>query len=229
MNYEKKYKEALERARNVYKGLVGTADLVAMADLEEVFPELKESEDERIRTFLHHTFTAQYLCKDKSGTWHREPVINILTWLEKQGESDETKAKTFLINKGYPIDANGTFPTYEELYNIIIEGLEHQGEKPINNTDEQKPAEWSEEDEKMRNNLIRLLIRLSANTQTNSTTPNYSYPNEIDWLNSLKQRYTWRPSDEQIRTLEYYMHTLRATENKEVLFGLYEDLKKLTE
>lgn len=49
-------------------------------------------------------------------------------WLEKQGESDETKAKMFLINKGYPIDANGTFPTYEELYDIIREGLENQYE-----------------------------------------------------------------------------------------------------
>ena len=51
--------------------------------------------------------------------------------LEKQsGEIDEDLiAKKFLINKGYPIDANGTFPTYEELYNIIREGLEHQGEQ----------------------------------------------------------------------------------------------------
>ena len=32
-------------------------------------------------------------------------------------------------NKGYPIDANGTFPTYEEMYNIIREGLEKQGDK----------------------------------------------------------------------------------------------------
>lgn len=52
-----------------------------------------------------------------------------LTPIEKQGESDETKAKMFLINKGYPIDTNGVFPTYEEMYNIIREGLEKQGEQ----------------------------------------------------------------------------------------------------
>lgn len=37
----------------------------------------------------------------------------------------------------------------------------------------------------------------------------------------------WRPSDEQIKTLEYYMHSLICTKHKEVLFGLYEQLKKL--
>jgi len=49
--------------------------------------------------------------------------------LEKQGESDETKAKRYLINKGYPVDANGIFPTYEETYNIIKDGIEKQGER----------------------------------------------------------------------------------------------------
>ena len=28
------------------------------------------------------------------------------------------------------------------------------------------------------------------------------------WFESLKERYTWKPSEEQMNTLEYYMHTL---------------------
>ena len=54
--------------------------------LEEIYNNVVENKDERIRTFLHHTFTAQYLCKNKLGKWHGEPVVNILDWLEKQGE-----------------------------------------------------------------------------------------------------------------------------------------------
>ena len=50
-----------------------------------------------------------------------------------------------------------------------------------------------------------------------------------NWLKSLKDKYTWKPSEEQMNTLEYYMHTLVCNEHKEVLFGLYEDLKKLRE
>ena len=84
MDYEQKYKEALERA----KGVIEQNPLMEYQKkgIEYIFPELKESEDERIRTFLHHTFTAQYLCKDKLGKWHGEPVANILAWLEKQCE-----------------------------------------------------------------------------------------------------------------------------------------------
>ena len=52
-----------------------------------------------------------------------------VAWLENQCEFDETKAKMFLINKGYPIDANGMFPTYEEMYNIIKDRLEKQEEE----------------------------------------------------------------------------------------------------
>ena len=51
--------------------------------IEEIFPELKESGDERIRKFLHYTFTVQYLAKDGLGKWHGEPVSNILAWIEK--------------------------------------------------------------------------------------------------------------------------------------------------
>lgn len=39
-----------------------------------------------------------------------------------------------------------------------------------------------------------------------------------DWFESLKERYTWKPSEEQMNTLEYYMHTLICNEHKEVLF-----------
>ena len=73
----------------------------------------------------------------------------------KQGESDETKAKMFLINKGYPIDTNGRVPTYEEMYNIIKEAIEKENNEKLEERldkmieadlswlkkqDEQKPA-----------------------------------------------------------------------------------------
>ena len=75
----KNFDEALSRAKGFYERFPEQRVF-----LEKIFPDLKESNDERIRTFLHHTFTAQYLCKDKLGKWHGEPVANILAWLEKQ-------------------------------------------------------------------------------------------------------------------------------------------------
>lgn len=91
----------------------------------------------------------------------------------------------------------------------------------------QPKKEWSEEDEKMIESLIESLTRISANTRTDSTSPNYSFYKEIDWLKSLRPQNRWKPSEEQIRCLWHY-----ADQNDyegTVLTSLYKDLKKLKE
>ena len=106
-----KQEERLEEAKELYK--------TANADQRYVL----ESEDERIRedvlAFIRRE--GQHIDKYK---WHKW-----IAWLENQ--ADETKAKMFLISKGYPIDANGMFPTYEEMYNIIKEGIEKQNNEEL--------------------------------------------------------------------------------------------------
>lgn len=120
----------------------------------------------------------------------------------------------------------------------MIAWLEKKGEQKIKTTEEslgidsdtynkivdeciygeQKPASWSKDDEKQARQIER--IAHYGCTQK-------SQKKIADWLESLKERYTWKPSDEQMNTLEYYMHNLICNEHKEVLFGLYADLKKL--
>lgn len=127
MNYEQKYKEALEKARQL---CAYPTTKPFISDLQDLFPELKEeSENEKvirdIKVVLECSATKFFKEEGKMPIWYDRAVA----WLEKQGESDETKAKEFLINKGYPIDTNDAFPTYEEMYNIIREGLEQQSEQ----------------------------------------------------------------------------------------------------
>ena len=47
---------------------------------------------------------------------------------------------------------------------------------------------WNKEDERILNSLISSLVRIGANTRTDSTSINYTFPREINWLKSLKQR-----------------------------------------
>lgn len=79
MNYEKKYKEALERARQFSEHPLqeDSSNIV-----EYIFPELQESKDERIRKEIIETFKIL-------GDGKIPVDINyadIFTWLEKQGE-----------------------------------------------------------------------------------------------------------------------------------------------
>ena len=90
---------------------------------------------------------------------------------------------------------------------------------------EQKPSEWSEEDELRINSSIEHL------QSTIDKIPKCYIPKEIvadiDWLKSLKQRYTWKPSEEQMDALN--SARWNAPFNIEILDSLYNDLKKLTE
>jgi len=73
MDYEKKYKNALEWARRVMSGKIG----FIRKDVEEVFPELKESDDEKIRKEI---ISALKFANVK-GVYDKH-----IAWLEKQGE-----------------------------------------------------------------------------------------------------------------------------------------------
>ena len=78
MDYKKKYEEALERAKKYYN-----RELYAECNgslVEDIFPELKESEDERIRKAIIEFFQLQ----EDNTTYSFIPKKDILAWLEKQ-------------------------------------------------------------------------------------------------------------------------------------------------
>ena len=80
---------------------------------------------------------------------------------------------------------------------------------------EQKPA-WSEEDEKMVNDIIAAIDTLY-------------YHGMVNWLKSLKTRVgyvdKWEPSDEQLKILSIYAD--QNNSRGSVLTSLLDDLKKL--
>ena len=78
--YEKKYNEALKRARELVAKWTGKNKDFYIGDYSYIFPELRESEDERVIRTLY------YLVRDHdwlNGATKGEA----LTWLEKQKES----------------------------------------------------------------------------------------------------------------------------------------------
>jgi len=81
MNYEKKYKEALEKAKEVYnrKDATDGGKLI----LESMFPELKESEDDRIRKELLDYLNERRIIEKLTDTRVKKEWI---AWLENRGE-----------------------------------------------------------------------------------------------------------------------------------------------
>ena len=110
MNYEKAYKEALERARKLYHAAKVLEYEQDIKDYEEIFPELRESEDERLRK------TTIAFLKDFAEQGY-ENAVECIDWLEKQGEPTD---------KGEISDGYHTFNElyyYRMLYNAAFFNL----------------------------------------------------------------------------------------------------------
>ena len=86
MDYEKKYKEAIKKAEEIIKYYKErNRDEAAIEDLKGIFPELKESEDERIRKALKEYFINSFQNNGVAAILGVH-IKDILAWLEKQGE-----------------------------------------------------------------------------------------------------------------------------------------------
>ena len=107
--YEKKYKEALEIAQKLYQDCPnGKNDrLYHTTDLEKMFPELRESEDEKIRKELiehvkdqQSSFISAPDCRDKYEEEENNKYNSWLAWLEKQGSPKSAPMQNGIIING---------------------------------------------------------------------------------------------------------------------------------
>ncbi len=87
MDYEQMYKEALERAKEVYH-----RGYYVSGDIEHIFPELKESEDERIKKHIINVLEDCWqTCKNIDYDSSR--IQEDIAWLEKQKPVDNVEPK----------------------------------------------------------------------------------------------------------------------------------------
>ena len=145
-----------------------------------------------------------------------------------------TLTKTSNFVEEYDIDVNidypdNTVPATKEQKEILFMAMADAGytfdfEKKELKKIEQKPA-WSEDDE----TYIEHIITAVKNYYTDYKGKENPFRKPIlDFLKSLKERYTWRPSDEQMDAL-HYVTNFDYGGHKATLVSLYEQLKKLKE
>ena len=210
---------------------------------EEIFSEFEESEDERIRKGLINYFNHH---KNGINIFYGIKGDDILAWLEKQGKSSDqihywTEEEIEPIISDYLRGAEHYGGMIARLRCLKPKSLEKQAQKSAIEMKsakeslgidsdtyneivdeciygEQKPA-WSEEDEKK---FVDACIMLDWYKGNNWWTAQYIK----DWLKSLKDRYTWKPSDEQMADLWNMLCECRPADHQ-LLQDIYYGLKKL--
>lgn len=208
-DYKKLYEDALERAKKIqaeYKELFG--DEYSGEDIVDIFPELAESEDEKIRKaiieFIHDTPSDEVENYSINKT-------DMLAWLEKQGgitklsEDEQNRfAKGVLSGcatsfikyleahkyEGKMCVSNGECEDIENAFhNAMWDRLHRYYCKYIEKQGEQKTT-WSEEDE-------RILSKIQDHLRVFYVyKKGYPYVAELDshemiegnWLKSIKER-----------------------------------------
>lgn len=118
MNYEKKYKEMKARVLEIGRGYVKGVDYSKPRQIAEyIDPELKESEDEKIRKALMQNLKERFGTKGNMG--EGLDMSDVLAWLEKQGEQKteiEYIYPKFRIGDVIePIKPNGFYPPVRVL------------------------------------------------------------------------------------------------------------------
>lgn len=204
MDYEKEYKEALERAREYHKvDKDNTLKIYAKGTMEYLFPVLKESEDERIRKGIISNLDNMiaYIEDSECSPKEKKFIINNIkkqkTWLEKQGEQKSEKVsdyielseleKLMLEKQGESkfeqcIQEGDKIVTNEDGTHFNVSQLERVAKKEPN------PA-WSEEDISNINYLLNALCGVIGLKQI-------QIDKLIKWLRSLKDRVQPQPKQE---------------------------------
>lgn len=161
----KRFEDFLDRMQGLLDNAKEQGQLIVrVEDLENTFPELKESEDERIRkeliSFLQLPHP-QFAGKRNQEKW--------LAWLEKQGEQK-------------PIDYNKELKKCREnpLYFFV---------KYVKPKLKEQKSVWSEEDEYLLNETIQHLEELIRIDKVKHCACDVQYyQRDIDWLKAIKLR-----------------------------------------
>lgn len=147
----------------------------------------------------------------------------VLSFFPELAESEDKKMIQYFKDLAPFDNAEELYEKYGFSHKDAIAWLEKKGE--------QKTDEWSEEDKKMIDTIIET-IKMSiedCDVDDIGTKARLSLEKERDWLKSLRPQKQWRPSEMEMKALEF---CLEHNIDKDGVFGskvvkLYDELKKL--
>lgn len=135
-----------------------------------------------------------------------------------RSEEDEERIKNILSVLDVQVCWDGATGKKGNPYQKEIDWL-----KSIKDRVQPQPKHWSEEDEDAIGQAIVALKDMFDEDNPQTCYAGYKLPfiDAVERLKSLKNKYTWKPSDEQMNILSIYAHV------HDGLASLYQDLKKL--
>lgn len=190
----KAYDEALKRAKEVcdmYRNGVVDKSNFSMVDIEYVFPQLAESEDERIIVLIRKLITNARDVQSNSSMWRQ--YDDALAWLERQKEQKPVEwSEDDLMCLGYLadfVDKNGD-KFYGDNKPSVVKWI-----RSFINHSIPESTEWSEEDRKILDNLI-WDVHMKSISPFDEMDDSCRYEEYEKFLMSLPERFNLQPKQE---------------------------------
>lgn len=165
-----------DKARRYDEVIDKIADVVEAGTIEQslaewLFPELKESEDDRIRKFIKDvldSYGRSIKCPTKDILLYEKSVA----WLEEQGEQKPNCSKEAMkyLKENH---SSSEVSDFQAAMNIAVAKAYDKGKADA--ITEMQNTAWSEEDENINQSIIDILAKQGFQTQVN-------------WLKSLRDR-----------------------------------------
>ena len=173
-----------EEAIKELRGFIGQLTEGCQEAIKVLIPELRESEDEKIRKRLVEYFKGFY---DRFSSrnnvnvhWEGLEVKKVIAYLEKQKTSEESIR---YVKENHSPDEVSDF---QAAMNIAVAKAYDKGvQDTFEKQKEQKPVEWSDEDEKILNLAIEWAETMSGQFSFVDMNPT-DFRKIIAWLKSLK-------------------------------------------
>ena len=238
MDNEEYKRKALEPIVNYIESVMASYSKEELeARIKKALPK-KESEDERIRKRLVEYFNGFY---DRFSSrnnvnvhWEGLEVKAVIAYLEKQKDASDAieaveRIESYITaNTANSWEMDNSDPRkkyYCGVDDVLVDIsgiLQGVYVKPK----EQKPAEWSEEDEKMLSACIEAVGSMSVRSDVKTLR---------DWLRSLRPQPSWKPSEKQMKCLvkcvnrarEMYNASANGYDAYPTLSSLLHDLRSL--
>ena len=228
MDYEKRNKEILEKLRTLRVSWSSTNNRAAK-EIEEAIPELIESEDERIRKEI-----IDFATKANNGvTSILANNYNFNKWvalIEKRAEQKTVVIiPKFRVGDTIRINNSNAEYTITEISDGYYRGkgwcLDIAAGDECGDYElvEQKPTEWSDEDE----NIYNAILDTIYNNLGLCSIHREWFKNIKERLKSLRPRLQWKPSDEQIGLLQAIVNAPNNASSESCQIVLKEVIKQL--
>lgn len=199
LSIEQKAK-AYDEAKYIMKEYLesSNAGVIAENTIRKAFPELAESEDERIRKALMQNLKERFGTKGNMGEGLDMP--DVLAWLEKQ---EQKPADSYCQEN--------------------CKGFQETGKCFADGECKAKREAEQEEDEEILDGIITDVEVLKEQDKTKSGKE--AYQKEIDWLKSIRPQ--WKPSEEMLEALYKVIpkNVIAISEDEMLLDKLYQGLK----